>query len=129
ADQVSIDPDGRGVVDGAAVQQHAVAWRQIGPREMAPIPAGSEKPALRDAAAAGLRSKRHANRAFPRDLVRVRPCRGLVDGELPRAIQRPPAITAQLGTWISAAVLQLVARRIHQLSAPMRNSRHNVRWP
>src|SRR5207302_5122225 len=63
ADQVSIDPDGRGVVDGAAVQQYAVAWRQIGPREVAPIPAGSEKPALRDAAAAGLRGKWHANRA------------------------------------------------------------------
>jgi len=100
-DRQAVDPDRRGVVDGAEAQEQPVPVRQRRRLEGAAIPARAIEAALADAARRRLRRERHADLRLPRDVSGYAPACFGVEREVPDAVQADPIRAPQLGTRVA----------------------------
>src|SRR4029450_704179 len=85
--QGAVDPYRGGVIDGPEMEQQAFAvaqWRDSGDP---PVPAGLVEAGIVDAASRRFRRERDHDRAIPVDVTRTRITAGMVEREIPLAVQ------------------------------------------
>ncbi len=101
ANPMAVDPDVGDVVNCAKVQQQPLSLAELWRGEVAAIPAAMEKPLGLDTTGGRLGREGHVDRAIPPFY-----CFGIllaaipVEGEIPRAIQRGPAMALEHRPWM-----------------------------
>jgi hypothetical protein len=109
--QLVVDPDGRLVINGPEVQEHAAASDECGRGDATAIPTRRVEAKMSHTAGHRLWGERHFDVAVPLDITGCLTARFCVEHELPDTIERDPSCTRKLRTWIASA--QPIARQRH----------------
>ena len=99
----AVEPDGRGVIDRAEVQEQAIAGREWRHLDHAPVPARVVEPGVSDTTLDRLRRKRHHDPAIPGDIAGPLVSSVTVQRKLPDAVQGQPGRAPQLRPRIGMA--------------------------